>query len=429
MRRACGFCMGWDRMNTEICIYEDEHCVDLFPLALTRPVYELRCGVTSLREKIVRQYPEAKLCLHCRDYLEGVVEEENPGLDVNRVTADGCLFINGRVLAGSGLSRLVPILGEDCLYLKGDTVVAARVSGPALEELKANLSQPLTRDRLRIEKAEAIDMELIRYPWDLMHRNSDWIRADFEVLVGTGSVSGRVYNGVTVVDDPRVYIGEGSRIKPGAVLDAEEGPIYIGQGVTVYPNATIEGPAFIGDGSTIKAGAKISGGTSIGEACKIGGEVEESIIHGYSNKQHDGFLGHSYLGMWINLGAGTNNSDLKNNYGNVRVYVNGELVDTGSLFVGLMMGDHSKSGINTMFNTGAVVGACCNVFGAGYPPKFIPSFCWGGSEGLRKHDLQKAIQTARTVMARRQVELTGEGERLLRRVFALTAMGRRAALG
>ena len=176
----------------------------------------------------------------------------------------------------------------------------------------------------------------------------------------------------------------------------------------------------MGNGSSIKIGAKIYEGTSIGEFCKVGGEVEESIIHSHSNKQHDGFLGHAYLGQWVNLGADTNNSDLKNNYGNVKVHVNGDLVDSGSMFVGLFMGDHSKAGINTMFNTGTSVGTMCNVFGSGFPPKYIPSFSWGGAEKMVEHDLSKAVETARQVMARRKKKLTAEHEKVFRYLFERT---------
>ncbi|MFQ5631881.1 MAG: glucose-1-phosphate thymidylyltransferase, partial [bacterium] len=167
----------------------------------------------------------------------------------------------------------------------------------------------------------------------------------------------------------------------------------------------------------IKIGAKIYGGTTIGAVCKVGGEVEGSILHGYANKQHEGFLGHAYLGEWTNLGADTNNSDLKNNYKSVRVNVNGEIVDSGSTFVGLFMGDHSKSGINTMFNTGTVVGVSCNVFGSGYPKKYIPSFTWGGVDADEKYDLEKALETARAVMSRRNKQMTPAQEALLRRIY------------
>jgi UDP-N-acetylglucosamine diphosphorylase/glucosamine-1-phosphate N-acetyltransferase len=205
------------------------------------------------------------------------------------------------------------------------------------------------------------------------------------------------------------------------VLDAENGPIYIGKNVKILPNAVIEGPAYVGDGSLIKVSAKIYENTSIGPVCKVGGEVEASIIHAFSNKQHEGFIGHSYLGTWVNIGADTNNSDLKNDYGNVKVYVDGELIDSGSMFVGLIMGDHSKSGINLMFNTGTVVGVSCNIYGSGLPPKFVPSFSWGGAQdGFVTYRIDKAIEVARRVMARRNVQLTEIDEKLFRKIFELT---------
>jgi UDP-N-acetylglucosamine diphosphorylase/glucosamine-1-phosphate N-acetyltransferase len=190
-------------------------------------------------------------------------------------------------------------------------------------------------------------------------------------------------------------------------------------------NASLQGPVYVGAKSAIKMGAKIYEGTSIGEVCKVGGEVEETIIHSYSNKQHEGFLGHAYLGQWVNIGADSNNSDLKNNYGTVKVYVDGEMVDSGLMFVGLTMGDHAKCGINTMFNTGTVVGVMSNVFGSGYPEKFIPSFTWGGVEGMETYDIDKALEVARRVMARRKTALPAAQEKMLRQVFAMTASERK----
>ncbi|MEJ2637882.1 MAG: hypothetical protein P8184_21680 [Calditrichia bacterium] len=170
--------------------------------------------------------------------------------------------------------------------------------------------------------------------------------------------------------------------------------------------------------TAIKIGAKIYEGTSVGEVCKVGGEVEESIFQSYSNKQHDGFLGHAYIGEWVNLGADTNNSDLKNNYGNVKVNFGGAMVDSGSMFVGLAMGDHSKSGINTMFNTGTVVGPMSNIFGSGFPPKYIAPFSWGGAEQMVEHELEKALETARLVMQRRGKQLTPEYENIFRHIYS-----------
>jgi UDP-N-acetylglucosamine diphosphorylase/glucosamine-1-phosphate N-acetyltransferase len=193
----------------------------------------------------------------------------------------------------------------------------------------------------------------------------------------------------------------------------------------VMPNAVITGPAFIGDYSIIKAGAKIYSGTSIGTRCKVGGEVEASIIQSYSNKQHDGYLGHSYIGSWVNIGADTNTSDLKNTYGNVNVYVNGESVNTGLQFVGLTMGDHAKTGINVMFDTGTVVGISSNVYGAALPPKFVPSFSWGEGRSLTVYELDKAVETARRMMMRRDVDISPAYERLMRKLFDVTREERR----
>ena len=271
-------------------------------------------------------------------------------------------------------------------------------------------------------------MKFITYPWDLVHANGEQIVADFAVLTGgRGAIKGNVYPGAQLLAAENIFIDEGAVVKPGVVLDAEGGPIYIGKKAKIFPNAVIEGPAFIGEGSMIKIGGKIYENTSIGEVCKVGGEVEGSIIHAYSNKQHDGFLGHAYLAMWVNLGADTNNSDLKNNYGSVRVTINGEEVNSGSMFVGLTMGDHSKSGINTMFNTGTVVGVSSNVFGAGFPPKYIPSFAWGGAEGVETYDAEKALEVAKRVMGRRKIELSEVEEKVLREVFTMTAWERRPA--
>ena len=273
-----------------------------------------------------------------------------------------------------------------------------------------------------------IKVKLINYPWDLINNNGQEIVSDFATVAANEEVRirGTVYEGAHLLNREKIVIGEGSKVKPGVVLDAENGPIFIGNNVTVFPNAVIEGPAFVGDRSLIKMGAKIYENTSIGEVCKVGGEVEASIIHSYSNKQHDGFLGHAYLGQWVNLGADTNNSDLKNNYGNVKLVLDGEEVDSGSMFMGLIMGDHSKSSINTMFNTGTVVGVSSNIFGSGFPSKSVPSFAWGGAEGMETYNLERALGVARRVMGRRKIELSSSEESVLRSVFELTKKDRKA---
>ncbi len=415
-------------MVDRICIFEDQYYRRLLPLTYTRPVYELRCGITTLEQKIRRQYPGRVVLLHARAYLAGLVRQRNPGTKVNEIDGEGCLFLNGRLCESEGLARTFPLEGQDTVFVQGETLVAARVSGGSLKNLRSSLPDTLTPAAFgNAAKAES-RARLIGYPWDIINRNGEEIATDFRILAPDTEhrLSGTIYQGSHLVNPDNIVVGRGSRIKPGVVLDAENGPVFIGSDVTVFPNAVIEGPAYVGDRTLIKIGAKIYENTSIGEVCKVGGEVEASVIHSYSNKQHDGFLGHAYLGMWVNLGADTNNSDLKNNYGTVKVVIDGEAVDSGSMFMGLVMGDHSKSSINSMFNTGTVVGVSSNVFGTGFPPKTIPSFAWGGADAMTTYDLSRALEVARRVMGRRKIELTSVEEAALRTGFELTKKERTA---
>ncbi len=411
-----------------ICIFEDGDYRKLLPLAHFRPVYDLKCGINTLREKIVRAYPKENVALHARDYLADIVREKNPGVPLNVIPSEAkqVLFINGRLLMSEKAAAIFggKYPGADVVYLKEKTVAAAWISGQNLERVKTLLSDHIIEPGFfeSMPKKEFQAAQLITYPWELIRQNGPQIISDFRDMTGgKPRIVGRVYEGVHLLNPSEIHISEGANVKPGVVLDAEKGPIYISKNVEVKPNAVIEGPAFVGENSIIKIGAKIYENTTIGRTCKVGGEVEESIIHAYSNKQHEGFLGHAYLGEWVNIGADSNNSDLKNDYGGVKVYVDGSLVDTGSQFVGLTMGDHSKCGINSMFNTGATVSVCCNIFGAGIPPKYVPSFSWGGaSDGLVTYKIEKVIEVARRVMERRKLSLSIAGEQLFKTVFELT---------
>ncbi len=416
-------------MTESLCIFEGVHYERLLPLVYMRPTWDLRCGILTLREKIERCYPGVPVQLHCRAYLADFIREQNPGIPVNAVNTMSCLFINGRVLADAQFAAQVPLQGEDTLYVDGESIIAARVSGRNLERFKGRLVDVYDFPDFEGLVRKEVKASMIRYPWDLVGNNGAQLRADFGALTAGMSekITGKVYDGVYLLNRDAICIEAGAKVKPGVVLDAEEGPIYIAKNAKIFPNATIEGPAYIGEGSMIKIGAKIYEDTSIGPVCKVGGEVEASIIHGYSNKQHDGFLGHAYLGKWVNLGADTNNSDLKNNYSSVRVYINGAEVDSGSTFVGLTMGDHSKSAINTMFNTGTVVGVSSNIFGAGFPPKYVPSFAWGGGESFTTYDMNRSLEVARRVMGRRKVVMSAAEESVYRKVFELTHEERRKA--
>jgi UDP-N-acetylglucosamine diphosphorylase/glucosamine-1-phosphate N-acetyltransferase len=415
-----------------ICIFEDEFYKKLLPLAHLHPVYDLRCGITLLREKITQSYSKAELILHVRDYLSRVVEEEHPNISVNKIPTGvkEALFINGRLLMSDKVKKNIgeEYPGKDIAYLKNEVIVAAWLSDEHLQWMNS-----FFKDRVLVsgcfepmDEEELSDAQLITFPWELIHQNGAQLISDFNIVTdGKPQVLGRVHEGAHLLNPSQIHIAGGAKVNPGVVLDAEEGPIYISKDVNIMPNAVIRGPAFVGENSVVKISSKIYENTTVGETCKVGGEVEESIIHAHSNKQHEGFLGHSYLGEWVNIGADSNSSDLKNDYGSVKVYNDGALVDTGSQFVGLIMGDHSKCGINSMFNTGTVVSVFCNLFGAGTPPKYVPAFAWGGADGLVAYKIEKAIEVARKVMSRRKIELSSGEEQLFKTVFNMT-MGERA---
>ncbi|HTR81254.1 MAG TPA: GlmU family protein [Bacteroidota bacterium] len=418
-------------MSTSICIFEDTHFPRLLPLVHFRPVYNLRCGAFSLKEKVERFFPGTPISLHCRQYLTDVVRLRSPKSSVNKFTASSYLFINGRTLVDSNFVKAVRAADRsDAVFVTKGQLVAARVSGKNLSRLIEVEHEVLSLDHFPGIPQREIEASLISYPWELVSQNASQLHKDCSILLKGArgkKMKGKISHGVEILNKEDVMVGEGSFIKPGVVIDAEGGPVCIGKRVTIMPHATIIGPAYIGDGTTIKVGAKIYEDTTIGPMCKVGGEVEASIIHGYSNKQHDGFLGHSYIGSWVNLGAGTTNSDLKNNYGTVRVVINGESIDSREQFVGVTIGDHSKTAINTLLNSGTVVGVACNVFGSGFPPGFIPSFAWGMTAAT-VHDCDKAIATARRAMSRRGVTLSEAEVELFKKIFDATEIERRRAL-
>jgi UDP-N-acetylglucosamine diphosphorylase/glucosamine-1-phosphate N-acetyltransferase len=419
---------------TTLCIFEDGGWKRLLPLAHLRPAFELRCGARSLAGRIASRYPGAGVLLFCRVSLEETAREGS-ALPVNEQSRGPCLFVNGRTI----LESPIPLDGKEEIGVEGETVVYARLGGEKAGKIRPSLltGEGFGAERLARElgMGRAVPVEtgvrVIRRPWDLVTENARLIERDFfdrppgAAPLG-GALRGTVMKGAHLVEPGRIAVGAGSVIRPGAVLDASDGPVWVGENVTILPNASIEGPVFIGDNTVIKSGAAIYGGTSIGEVCKAGGEIEASVIHAYSNKQHFGFLGHSYVGTWCNIGAGTTTSDLKNNYGSVRVALEDGSVDTGLTFFGMIMGDHVKTGIHTAFNTGSVVGVMASVYGAGIPPKYIPSFGWAGPGGISEYEPGKAVGDARKVMGRRNRPLTPAGERLLRDVFERTREERRA---
>lgn len=415
----------------QLCIFEDKKASSFFPLTYSRPVYDLICGHTSLKNKIFRLFPSAKHSLQCRAYLKDVVIQNNPSIPVNTIEENECLFVNGRILADNNLTKILrKKRKENVVYKFEDTAIAAFLTGTRLESLKNSIGDFINLENFDGIPVEEIELKTFNYIWDLINYNGEEISNEFEALVNKRKkkkqkkILGEVFDGVHLVSKKEIVIDKGAIIKPGVIIDASDGPVFIDKNVEIYPNAVIEGPAYIGESSKIKSAATIYENVSIGNLCKIGGEVEESIIMPYSNKQHAGFLGHAYLGSWVNLGADTNNSDLKNNYSTIKIYINGEMVDSGSQFMGLIMGDHSKTAINTMFNTGTTVGFSCNIFGAGFPKKFVSSFIWGGAGESEVYELGKSIETAKKVMLRRNKIMSDDEEKLFSKIFELTEQER-----
>ena len=412
----------------EILIFEDEGFTKLLPLVYTRPVYELICGTSTLREKIVSFFPRAKVSLHCRKYLSPVFKNSFPRISLHQDKEEGCLFVNGRVLFEGNLSSFFSKYKDrEVALVKGKELAAIKLKGEKLKKVRMILKREPMRlspvlnkfsqevARVKLTK-EAI---LIRYLWDLVNLNPYWIEKEAKRRFQLGKCLSPIPEGSYLVNKKNIFIDRGVKISPGVVIDADKGPVIIEREAKILPQAAVIGPAFIGAGTILKIGAKIYPGTTLGKVCKIGGEVEESIFHDFTNKQHDGFIGHSYLGSWINLGAGTTNSDLKNNYSSVKVVIEKKLLDSGLTFVGLFMADHSKTAINTLFNTGTVVGVSSNLFDSGFLPKYIPSFSWGG-RGSAIYKLDKSLQTIRKVMARRKKKLSGEEKQMIIEIFNLT---------
>lgn len=417
-------------MSSHICLFEDIYHPNLLPLVYFRPTFNLRCGILSLKEKVQFAYPKAEVSLHCRSYLADYMRLRNPGHAVNEITAKECLFINGRAIVDEKFTKQIPATGtSDIVYVHDDKVVAARVSGQKLRTLKSHLNGIFSLSDFDGLHVQQVDVTMIAYPWELIRHNGAQLKADFKTMQHAHRktrAKAKKYPGVHILNPKNVFIDEGAIVKPGVVIDAENGPVYIGKNVQVMSFSTIIGPAYIGDGTIVKVGAKIYPDCSIGPVCKVGGELESTIMHSYSNKQHDGFLGHSYLGAWVNCGAGTVTSDLKNNYSSVKVYVNGEPVDSGMQFVGVTIGDHSKTAINSTFNTGTVIGVSSNIFGTGFPPKYVPSFSWGAAgETFTTYNIEKALGVAGKVMIRRDIELSDQEEKLFRKIFDLTSDERR----
>jgi UDP-N-acetylglucosamine diphosphorylase/glucosamine-1-phosphate N-acetyltransferase len=385
---------------------------NLLPFTFTRTVADIRIGILTIREKWENVLKQQSFSL-----TEEYLQEKFPGCK----NATHALYINGTVLPDEKLIAAIQKLG-------------------ALQSLTANgklIAFKTEKHHLNYENFEAIakgftsvefneQFLCIENVWDIFKLNGDALKVDFELLTKGRQSQKLSDTNILIGSADNLFIEEGAVVE-ASTLNTNTGVIYIGKHAEIMENCAVRGPFALCEHAALKMSAKIYGATTLGPHCKAGGELNNVIFFGYSNKAHDGFLGNSVIAEWCNLGADTNNSNLKNNYSHVELfnYREGKAVDTGLTFCGLFMGDHSKSGINTMFNTGTVVGVSANIFGGDFPPKLIPSFSWGGTKWLRTFSFEKSIEVAEKVMERRNIKLTETDVKILKEVFEKDAKYRR----
>jgi UDP-N-acetylglucosamine diphosphorylase/glucosamine-1-phosphate N-acetyltransferase len=393
----------------QLCFFEDSRSQVLQPLTLTRPTDDLRIGIFTIAEKWATAMGTNNYSRITRPHLQNVFA----GDQIN--TTENCLWVNSRYLPTKNLLEKVDDLSEGQCLKHEDTVIAAHVDGITSQ-------QWLTRDEPDFNNLFVLqtpDFLSIRNIWDLFQLNGQEIIRDIELLTPQSGKNAQISDQAVFEKSDDIFIEEGATIEAGCVLNAQNGPIYIGKNATIMSGAHIRGPVAICENATIKMGAKIYADTTIGPVCKVGGEVNNSIFHSYSNKAHDGFVGNSLIGQWCNLGADTNTSNLKNNYSTIRItkWNDREEVETGQQFIGTIMGDHSKTAINTQLNTGTVCGVSCNIFSNDFPPKLIPSFSWVGSNVIQTYRLEKAFEAMEAMMARRNVSLTDSYKDMMESIF------------
>jgi len=385
-------------------LFDDETRLSLLPFTFTRPVAEIRIGILTIREKWERMLG-SKVSFITTDYLS-----ESFPLKEDRDN----ILINGSVLPNASLLEEIKSIAPGEKISADDFLIAWRVSGEQLKSIPSLYNADLSGSK-KNKSAKKIN-----FCWDIFSMNEMALKDDFQLLTN-GKKSQTVSSTNRIINPGSIFLEEGAKAEC-AILNASAGPIYIGKDAEVMEGAMVRGPFSLGEHSQLKLGSKIYGATTIGPHSKVGGEVSNSVIFGYSNKAHDGFLGNSVIGEWCNLGADSNNSNLKNNYSQVKIwnYKEENYVNTGLTFCGLMMGDHSKCSINTMFNTGTVVGVSANIFGTGFPPKFIPSFSWGGSEGFKTYRFEEAVEVANRVYERRGLKLSDVDQKILKYLFDAT---------
>lgn len=390
-------------------LFDDKSRENLLPLTFTRPVCELRLGILTIREKWE----------HLTGYQFSWITAPYLSEKYPPETGPDNLLINGALLPQHALFESVKMLKTGEALLSEQRIMAVRLPAKAVQGF--NPDEAALYHAVRYEGSAAF----LDFPWQIFGWNGNEIRRDFETLTA-GRKSEPLSATNNLISPENIFAEKGVTMEY-ATINASTGPVYLGRDSEIMEGSLVRGPFALCESSVVKMGAKIYGPTTIGPFSKVGGEINNSLIQAYSNKAHDGFLGNSVIGEWCNIGADSNNSNLKNNYAEVRLwnYAQEKFIPTGLQFCGLIMGDHSKCGINTMFNTGTVVGVSANIFGTGFPRNFVPSFSWGGAHGLTVFAIPKAFEVAEVVMNRRNVDFTENDKKILSEIYRMTEKYRR----
>mgnify|MGYP001805917474 CR=1 FL=1 len=385
-------------------LFDDYSRNNLLPLTFLRPVADLRAGILTIREKW-------ELFLNCKT---SSLTEDYLSNSFPTIRGENNILINGSICPNQAVVDEIKKLKPNEALLSNDSIVALHVLSADLDKIGEGDTEGIT------EKEATLDFVKINYPWDIFGKNDTNIRFDFELLTKNRK-SAPLSKTNHVINPHQIFLEEGANVEY-ATLNASEGPIYIGKEAIIMEGAHIRGPFALCDHAIVKMSTIIYGATTVGPYAKVGGEIENSVLLAYSNKPHYGYLGHSVIGKWCNISAGTNTANLNNTYKNVKAwnYTQEKFIDTGHMFCGLIMGDHSKTGINTMFNTGSVVGVSSNCFGSGYQRNFVSSFMWGGPAGYSGYEIKKALETAKEMYNRRNVEFSEEDRKILAHIYEIT---------
>jgi UDP-N-acetylglucosamine diphosphorylase/glucosamine-1-phosphate N-acetyltransferase len=398
-----------------VLFFEDPFHGNFEPLSISHPVYTFLCGTSRLYQKWLSAFEFDNYGFISRPFLADILRLET-GKPVNMIPEGDFLLINGRVLPSPDLLTKLNDLRHGQALVCDELLIAYRAENGVNNTIKESLLNIHTtgaHEKIKsITRVKKIELKYPNHIWDFIGMNEQMISREFARFKKESKITKNLYAASSIINPEQIFMDGSSKIGASVVIDASEGPVIIDQNTKVEPFSLIQGPCYIGPDCRI-VGGRIRSGTSLGPVCRVGGEVEESIMMGYCNKYHEGFLGHAYLGEWVNLGALTTNSDLKNNYKEISVQIGNTSVNTGSIKIGCFIGDHTKTGIGTMLNTGINIGFSCNLYGAGlFAEKLISSFNWGTPGNLVKYKIEKAAQTAAISMERRGVKFTDIHDKL-----------------